>query len=278
MSDESTADPKTSTFLVTHADDDSAVLKDVHNGQVHTLAENPGVDVGEAIEGTVAPEPPMEVTYELVDVADRRDIPVEIVDLDPTAQAKDLAAEGLTTPAEVREAGETPRLFDFWSLSPSRIGQLALLSVLLLVFFLTWARLAQFLFAAMTVGNAMPAGQFTQFLFTTPAGLTLLVVGTAVGAVLAFVTFAVSALAFPMLTDQDVDAVTAVVASVKAVIQQPFTMITWAWLIAFFVAVGSVLFFVGLAVAFPWLAHASWRAYKDFNPRPEAPAPRPVRG
>ncbi|TGY90580.1 DUF2189 domain-containing protein [Marinicauda algicola] len=186
-------------------------------------------------------------------------------------------AVGIYRINQVREEGKTPGLLDFWSLPAGRIGQLALLSVLLLVFFLTWARLAQFLYAAFTVGNSMPAGEFTQFLFTDPAGLTLLVVGTAIGAVLAFVTFAVSALAFPMLTDQDVDAVTAVVASVKAVLQQPFTMLTWAWLIAFFVAVGSALFFVGLALAFPWLAHASWRAYRDFDPKPE-PSASAVRG
>jgi uncharacterized membrane protein len=178
-------------------------------------------------------------------------------------------AVGIYRINHVRESGETPRLLDFWSLPPSRIGQLALLSVLLLVFFLTWARLAQFLYAAFTVGNTMPPGQFLQFVLTDPTGLALLVVGTLIGAALAFVTFAVSALAFPMLTDQDVDAVTAVVASVKSVLAKPFVMITWAWLIAFFVAVGSVVFFIGLAIAFPWLAHASWHAYKDFNPRPE---------
>lgn len=181
-------------------------------------------------------------------------------------------AVGIYRINHVRESGGTPKLLDFWSLPPSRIGQLALLSVLLLVFFLTWARLAQFLYAAFTIGNPMPPGAFTQFLFTDPAGLTLLVVGTAIGAGLAFVTFAVSALSFPMLTDQDVDAVTAVVASIKAVIRQPFVMITWAWLIAFFIAAGSVVFFLGLAIVFPWLAHASWHAYKDFNPRPEASA------
>lgn len=186
-------------------------------------------------------------------------------------------AVGIYRINQVREAGETPKLLDFWSLPPSRIGQLALLSVLLLVFFLTWARLAQLLYAMFTVGNSMPPGAFTEFLFTDPAGLTLLVVGTAIGAALAFVTFMVSALSFPMLADQDVDAVTAVVASIKAVIKQPFTMITWAWLIAFFVAAGSVFFFIGLAIVFPWLAHASWHAYKDFDPKPE-PSANPVRG
>ncbi|PWE18480.1 hypothetical protein DDZ18_02425 [Marinicauda salina] len=170
---------------------------------------------------------------------------------------------------QVREAGHAPRLFDFWAIPPSRLGQLALLSVLLLVFFLTWARLAQFLFAYFAHESYMPLGEFSRFALTDPAGLTLIVVGTAIGAVLAFAAFMVSALAFPMLADQDVDAVTAVVASVKAVLAQPFVMITWAWLIAFMVAVGGALFLVGIAVAFPWLAHASWRAYRDFAPEPE---------
>ncbi|MDZ5813097.1 DUF5812 family protein, partial [Halorubrum sp. AD140] len=38
-------DEKESTFLVTHVESDSAVLKDVHDGQVHTLRSNPGLDV-----------------------------------------------------------------------------------------------------------------------------------------------------------------------------------------------------------------------------------------
>ena len=50
------------TFLVTHADADSAVLKDVESGQVHTLSSNPGVEEVDAVDGIVAPEPPLEVT------------------------------------------------------------------------------------------------------------------------------------------------------------------------------------------------------------------------
>jgi hypothetical protein len=84
---------KTGTFLVTAADDDSAVLADVDDGQVHTLATNPGVDVGEAIEGTVAPEPPMEVTWQLVDVAERWTISVEESSESPTTLEREVAAE-----------------------------------------------------------------------------------------------------------------------------------------------------------------------------------------
>ena len=96
-------------FLVTHADEGSAVLKDVDRGQVHTLAENPGVETGDLVEGTVTPEPPMEVTYRLVDVEIRRNIAVEESPEPPTKQERDLAAEqpvGEVTATERAGEGE----------------------------------------------------------------------------------------------------------------------------------------------------------------------------
>jgi hypothetical protein len=88
-----TDDEKTGTFLVTAADDDSAVLADVDDGQVHTLATNPGVEEGEAIEGTVAPEPPLDVAWRLVDVAEQWTISVEESSESPTTLEREVAAE-----------------------------------------------------------------------------------------------------------------------------------------------------------------------------------------
>lgn len=178
------------------------------------------------------------------------------------------SAIGIYRISQMRDAGESPGLMDFWTIPGSRLTQLALLSVLMLVFFLTWARLAQFLFAMFAHGSSFQLDSVLPFLFTDPAGVALLVVGTTVGALLAFAAFTLSALSFPMMVDQDVDAITAVVASIKAVKDQPGVMITWAWIIAFATAAGLAVFLVGIAVTFPLIAHASWRAYKDFNPRP----------
>jgi len=86
-------DPKESTFLVTHADDESAVVKDVHDGQVHTLASNPGVDVDDAIEGSVAPDPPLELSWQLVEIEERRPLSIEESEEPPTVQERDLAAD-----------------------------------------------------------------------------------------------------------------------------------------------------------------------------------------
>lgn len=178
-------------------------------------------------------------------------------------------AVGIYCVSQKLHDGETPGMLDFWRISPSRLTQMGLLTVLLFVFFLAWARLAQFLFVMFAAGDAdYRIASTASFLFSDPSGVTLLAVGTAIGAALGFAAFMVSALSFPMIVDQDVDAVTAMVASVKAVFAQPFVMGTWALLIAFFVALGAAFFLIGLAVTFPLIAHASWRAYKDFAPKP----------
>ena len=96
MTDESTRPTPTekeSTFLVTHVEADSAVIKDVNDGQVHTLSSNPDLSVDDAIEATVAPDPPMNVTYQAVEVTDRWELSIERSEEPPTVQERDLAAD-----------------------------------------------------------------------------------------------------------------------------------------------------------------------------------------
>lgn len=80
-------------FVVTHAEPESAVLKSIDGGQVHTLAENPGVAPGDVLEGTLAPEPPMAVTWRVVEVDSRRSIDVDHSAEPPTEQERALAAD-----------------------------------------------------------------------------------------------------------------------------------------------------------------------------------------
>ncbi len=84
---------KTGTFVVTHAEPDSAVVRDVQTAQVHPLGSNPGLEVRDVLEATVAPEPPMEVTWEVIEVDDRRSIELVDSDLEPTQREKELAAD-----------------------------------------------------------------------------------------------------------------------------------------------------------------------------------------
>ncbi|ELZ11060.1 hypothetical protein C479_09623 [Halovivax asiaticus JCM 14624] len=91
MTDTTEPAPKSGTFVVTHADENNAVLRDVETAQVHTLSSNPDFDEHDVIEATVAPERPMGVAWEVADLVDRRTVDVIDSDLSPTTHERDLA-------------------------------------------------------------------------------------------------------------------------------------------------------------------------------------------
>jgi hypothetical protein len=112
------------TYLVTHADEGSAVLKDVEDGQVHTLAENPGVETDAVLTATLAPEPPMEVAWRVVEETDRRTVSVSRSPEPPTRQAYEIADDQPTGELERRErAGEGE--LHVVSLSPGSVADAA---------------------------------------------------------------------------------------------------------------------------------------------------------
>lgn len=88
-------DGKEGTFLVTEADAGTAVLRDVHDGQVHPLDSNadPALEPGEVVEGIVTARPPMEVTWALSAVTDRRTVRIEESDEPPTRLEREIAAD-----------------------------------------------------------------------------------------------------------------------------------------------------------------------------------------
>ncbi|MGM0399298.1 MAG: DUF5812 family protein, partial [Halobacteriota archaeon] len=94
---------KSGTFLVTAADADSVVLADVTDGQVHTLAENPGLSVDDVVDATIAPVPPIEAVWTVEDLRETRSIAVEVSDERPTKTSRDLAATMDEGDLETRE-------------------------------------------------------------------------------------------------------------------------------------------------------------------------------
>ena len=88
-------DAITGRFLVTEADDETAVLRDVETGQVVTLDEHPEppLERHEVLEGTVAPKLPAEVVWGVESVDRRFTVDVIDSDLEPTTQAREIATE-----------------------------------------------------------------------------------------------------------------------------------------------------------------------------------------
>ena len=90
------------------------------------------------------------------------------------------------------------------------------------------------------------------------------------GGVLAAPMFASSVVAIPLLLDRRLDLLSAVLTSWRVVLASPTALALWAGLIMLIVSLGMVTGLLGLIVAVPWLAHASWHAYRDLV-EPEAP-------
>jgi uncharacterized membrane protein len=92
----------------------------------------------------------------------------------------------------------------------------------------------------------------------------------ALGAFLAAPVFASSVVAIPLLLDRQCSLPEAVYTSWRAVLESPAALAFWAALIAALTGLGMATAMTGLIVILPWLAHASWHAYRDLvEPPPE---------
>lgn len=104
--------------------------------------------------------------------------------------------------------------------------------------------------------------RFLEIVFTTPTGWLFLAIGHVVGAVLAMILFSVTVISIPLLMERELDIVTAMITSFKAVLANPPVMIGWGVVVTLAVIAASVPMFLGLLVVLPVLGHATWHLYK----------------
>lgn len=146
--------------------------------------------------------------------------------------------------------------------SPS---QIAFIGVCLLLAYFAWIRIAMLrsLFFAGIDAAFPPPDIFFAELFTSADGLALLLSGSIAGSLIAFIIFSLSAMSIPLAMDREVDAVTAMLASLEAVKKNFAPMLLWGWLIALLIGIGIATAFVGLAITFPLVGLATWHGYKE---------------
>ncbi|MFZ0570166.1 MAG: DUF2189 domain-containing protein [Rhodomicrobium sp.] len=177
-----------------------------------------------------------------------------------------LLAIGLYEISRKRESGEAANFAGIAHAAWAARRRLALFGMLLLIINLTWVLVALLLFMLFFgAADIPPMDAFIPVLLFAPHGVGLLVTGTLAGAVLAAITYAVSAISVPMILDRKIDAISAAAVSVQAVRLNLPAMALWAALIAGLSALGLVTLFVGLAIAFPLIGHATWHAYRDLT-------------
>jgi uncharacterized membrane protein len=172
-------------------------------------------------------------------------------------------ALGLYEVSRQREAGQRPSVMQMIGLirSRSELGWMAFVTLFLFVVWMYQVRLliALFLGVSASFGNLQ---EFVSVVLTTNEGLVFLAVGNCIGAGLALVLFSLTVVSFPLLLDRDVDFVTAMVTSVRAVVKSPVPMIGWAAAIVLLLAISALPYFLGLIVTLPILGHATWHLYR----------------
>jgi uncharacterized membrane protein len=163
-----------------------------------------------------------------------------------------------------RERGEAPpSLGTIVSAVRARpeIGWMAFVSVFV---FLMWMYQVRFLMALFLGLHASfsTIQEFIKVVLSTNEGLAFLAVGNVEGAVLSLILFSLTVVSFPLLLDREVDFVTAMITSVRAVTMSPAPMIGWAAVIVVLLIVSALPFFLGLLVTLPVLGHATWHLYR----------------
>jgi uncharacterized membrane protein len=144
--------------------------------------------------------------------------------------------------------------------------QIPSMAAIIVIFFLFWNFLGHMIFALFLGLRAMTNISTSFEVFLAPSGLAMLATGSAVGAVFALILFATNVISLPLLLDREVDFVTAMITSVKAVMASPGPMLGWAVFISVALFVGMLPAFLGLLLVLPVLGHASWHLYRRILP------------
>jgi uncharacterized membrane protein len=173
-----------------------------------------------------------------------------------------ILATGLYAVSRGIERGEHPGLATALAAWAPRDGRLIVFGVLLAFAGGGWVITSASLiigFAAAPVDTPL---DFLRHVVLARDGL-LFELWLALGALLAAPVFASTVVAIPLLLDRQVGVLGAVYISWRVVMEHPLPMALWAGLILLLTGLGMATGMLGLVVVLPWLAHASWHAYRD---------------
>ena len=170
---------------------------------------------------------------------------------------------GLYAMSEERERGRRLGFEASFAFVRRRPHALDFYAVLMVFAVLCWERISAIVFALFYGGETPGLADFLGSLSLSGDFLRVAIVWTITGSVLAAWAFVVSAVSVPMMLHRDVDTITAMAASVRAVTANLPAMTVWAALIVTLTAIGFATAMVGFVVVVPLLGHATWHAYRD---------------
>lgn len=140
--------------------------------------------------------------------------------------------------------------------------QLPSICAIIIVVFLFWFFLGHMIFALFLGLSTMTNISTSLDVFLTAEGVSMLAVGTVVGALFALLLYMITVIALPLLLDREVDFVTAMITSFSYVQSNFILMILWGSIIAGLTFAAMVPGFIGLFIVLPLLGHATWHIYR----------------
>ncbi len=164
---------------------------------------------------------------------------------------------------ELEHGRPAPGLGFIWRTVMNR-SEVRWMGFVTLFIFIMWMYQVRFLMAIFLGMSGADASlrEFLTMILTTSEGLTFLAIGNLVGAAISLLIFTLTVVSFPLVLDRDVDLVTAMVTSVRAVAASPGPMIGWAAIIVVTLVISALPMFVGLIVTLPVLGHTTWHLYR----------------
>ncbi|WP_156767762.1 DUF2189 domain-containing protein [Candidatus Viadribacter manganicus] len=161
--------------------------------------------------------------------------------------------------------GEKPTLKQMIFVRGALRSDVCYLGLVLVLIYLFWSRVAQIVYGLSTYHLHTTVKEFIDFSIGTAEGHTMLIAGTITGGAMAMFTFAISVISTPMLLDEKANVFEAIFTSLASVAKNFFPMLFWAALITALLIACAATSWLGLAIVFPWLGLASWRAYRDIT-------------
>lgn len=179
-------------------------------------------------------------------------------------------AMGLYDTSRRREQGLAPDLGESLTCWDRHLGSMGMLVLVLVVLELLWGRASLVVFAVF-FNTGMPSTTGVVQAVFNPGNWQFVAVYLLVGSVFAALVFSSMVVSIPMILDRDTDALTAGIASMRVVVENPGVMLLWGLLITALVALSLFAWGAGLLVVWPVLGHASWHAYRAAVAAPTAP-------
>lgn len=143
-----------------------------------------------------------------------------------------------------------------------RHRQIPWIGAIIVIYFLFWTFLAHLIFALFMGPSLLFRAPGTLETYLTGPGLMMVVVELLVGAAAAFLLFSLTVVSLPLALDREIDFVSAMLLSLRAVRANLGVMMVWAAIIAALLFLAMLPAFLGLMVVLPLLGHATWHIYR----------------